>query len=51
MYFSGDKEFHIPYMKPLEIPEVGIEASRDLKIKFYNCKVYGLENSQLKQVK
>lgn len=38
-------------MKPLRIPEVSLQPSANLKIKFTNCKVYGLDKSQLTDMK
>lgn len=34
-------------MKPLQIPEVTLQPSGDLKVKFSNCKIYGLDKTQL----
>lgn len=34
-------------MKPLIIPEVSLQPSGNLKIKFTNCKIHGLDKAQL----
>lgn len=38
-------------MKPLVIPEVRLEPSSNLKVKFTNCKIYGLDKAQITDVK
>lgn len=35
-------------MRPLKIPEVNMQPSGNLKVKFTDCKVYGLERTQIK---
>lgn len=48
--FSGDKEFKIPPMNPLKIPELRLDPGPDLKILLKNCEIYGLETAQITNV-
>lgn len=38
-------------MKPLNIPEVALHPSPELKVKFTNCKIYGLDKAQITDIK
>lgn len=37
-------------MKPLVIPEVNLQPSSNLKIKFTDCKIYGLDKAQISDI-
>lgn len=48
---KGDRKFQVPVLNPLTMPEVFIDAGRDLKIKMTNVTLYGLDGTEIRLIK
>lgn len=47
---SGDKEYKIPNLTPLHLPQIDIISGENLKIKFKDVVLSGLESVDFKDV-
>ncbi|KAJ8939705.1 hypothetical protein NQ318_009805 [Aromia moschata] len=48
---NGDKKYNIPKLVPLIVPSVTVDAGEHLKVYLKNIKAYGLDKTDLQQVK
>lgn len=49
--FAGDKEYNLPRVEPIKVPELSLQVGNSFKMKMKQVQISGIGNSDVQKVR